>query len=231
MIKSLATTLSIAGLTALGPLTTEADATVSGTGSCTFHMPSKVTIASDIEDVPIAFGSDCAAAKVKEATWRATSVYRPQSYFEGAYTGRSSDFISFHADYDYIRRWQWNPVGATDAAGNSVVQYGPSFTDLRLGSYGRVTATRSGAKVSVRTAASRYWIDGSRFIGWAGARGQIQWRTPGTTAWRGLKDVYSSSTGTYGYTYTTTQTREYRVVLYDNTVKTIWGSISPTVRR
>ncbi len=67
------------------------------------------------------------------------------------------------------------------------------------------------------------------FIGWSGARGQIQWHTPSSAAWHGHKDVYSTSTGTYSYTYTTDATREYRVLL--NAVSTIWESTSPVVRR
>jgi len=134
-------------------------------------------------------------------------------------------------DWQPIGRWQWRPAGAWDSNYTDVYQYGPYYTDIRLASYGRVTATRYGSKVNVRTAAARYWQGGSKFIGWSGARGQIQWRTPGTTTWHGLKEVYSNSSGTYSYTYTTSAVRDYRVVLYNATNNTIWGSTSPVVRR
>jgi len=134
-------------------------------------------------------------------------------------------------DWQPIGRWQWRPAGAHDSGYNEVYQYGPYYTDVRLASYGRVTATRYGSKVSVTTAAARYWQSGSKIIGWSGARGQIQWRAPGTTTWRGLKEVYSNSGGNYSYTYTTSAVRDYRVVLYDATANTIWGSTSPVVRR
>jgi hypothetical protein len=64
-----------------------------------------------------------------------------------------------------------------------------------------------------------------------GLRGQIQYRTPDTSTWRALKEVYSYSNGTYSYAYTTSAARYYRVVLYDASNKTIWGSTSPQAYR
>jgi hypothetical protein len=105
------------------------------------------------------------------------------------------------------------------------------YTDIRLASYGRITAIRYGSKVNVRTAAARYWQGGSKFIGWSGARGQIQWRTPGTTTWHGLKEVYSNSSGTYSYTYATSASATTASCSTTTTNNTIWGSTSPVVRR
>ncbi|MGL5850735.1 MAG: hypothetical protein ACRCZD_08135 [Phycicoccus sp.] len=204
-------------------------AAASSAGTCSLYVPSRVSIGQPYRAITVRLGPNCAAAGVVEAAWTA---YHPTQGLQAIlyYDGTSTEVWDLY-EFDAIGRWQWRPEGAYDADLTEVSQYGPYSTDVRLASYGRVTATRSGSRVTVRTTAARYWSDGGRFIGWAGARGQIQWRTPGTTTWRGLKEVYSSPTGTYSYTYSTSQSREYRVVLYDNTVKTIWGSTSPTVRR
>jgi hypothetical protein len=46
---------------------------------------------------------------------------------------------------------------------------------------------------------------------------------------RPLKEVYSTSTGAYSYTYTTSAVRDYRVIL--QVTGTIWESTSPIVRK
>lgn len=62
---------------------------------------------------------------------------------------------------------------------------------------------------------------GEKFIGWAYARGQIQYRVNGGTVWHPLKDVYSNSSGAYSYTYSISAARYYRMVLYDAANQTI----------
>ncbi len=174
-------------------------------------------------------GPNCAAARVQEAFWDAI---HPNHGFVASISfmnyARSARF--YVNDYTRIGRWTWKGTLAFDYQGQLVYQW-PTHTDVRLASYGRVAVVRIGSKINVRTTAMRYWQHDSngKFIGWSGARGLIQYRTPGTATWKGLKEVYSYSNGTYSYTYTTTASREYRVILRD--VSTIWGSTSPVVRR
>jgi len=216
------------GLAVAGVLATSGQpATAAGT--CSLYVPSRVSISQPYRGITVPLGPNCAASGVTWADW---DGYHPtQGLEEVLLFDHVSSVVWDLYDWKPIGRWQWRPSGAYDSGYNDVYQYGPYYTDVRLGSYGRVTATRYGSKVNVKTAAARYWQGGSKFIGWSGARGQIQWRTPGTTTWRGLKEVYSTSGGNYSYTYTTTAVRDYRVVLYDATANTIWGSTSPTVRR
>lgn len=138
-----------------------------------------------------------------------------------------TDIIDVY-DWVPIGRWTWRPDYAYDAGYNNVYQYSP-YTDVRLASYGRVTVTKTGTRVNIKSAAMRYWQGGSKFIGWSGARGQIQYRTPGTTTWHALKEVYSTTAGQYSYTYNTRAVRDYRVIL--RVTGTIWESTSPSVRR
>ena len=196
---------------------------------CSLVIQSTVSIGAAYAEIPAKQGPNCAAAAVTEASWFA--------YHPGVLTGPVNGVI-FEGDNRSMAvaifgtaplgKWMWEPSGAF-AGVVPVGQDGPYGTDVRLASAAKVAATRVGTKVTLTTTATRYWAGGNRFIGWAGARGTIQWRTPGTTTWAGLKAVVSTAAGTYSYTYTSSAVREYRLVL--TPVSTIWGSTSPALRR
>ncbi|TCO49223.1 hypothetical protein EV646_103201 [Kribbella antiqua] len=219
--------LAAAGVFAAGVIGAAPAAEAAGT--CSLYVQSKISIGSPYRTITVKEGPNCTSAGVMDAYW--TAVHPTQGEGVGA------DFENYARSttvpiYDFfpLGKWTWRGDGAYKAADTtpSVYQYSP-VTDVRLASYGRVYPTRTGSKVNIKTSANRYWAGGSKFIGWSGARGQIQYRTPGTTTWKGLKDVYSTSTGAYSYTYSTTAVREYRVVLY--AVSTIWESTSPIVKK
>ncbi len=227
MFKRIKTGAAAVGLVVAGGLVSSQAATAAGT--CSLYVPSRVSISQPYRGITVPLGPNCAASGVTWADW---DGYHPTQGLEDLLLFDHVSSVVWNLyDWKPIGRWQWRPEGAFDNGFNNVFQYGPYYTDVRLGSYGRVTATRLGSRVTVKTAAARYWQGGSKFIGWSGARGQIQWRTPGTTTWHGLKEVYSNSGGNYSYTYTSSAVRDYRVVLYDGTSKTIWGSTSPVARR
>jgi hypothetical protein len=218
--------LAAAGLIAGGAVAAAPAASAAGT--CSMYVPSRFSIGQPYRDITVPQGPNCAAARVVEAFWFA---YHPTKGDVGLGAGYQDSARSTKitlVDTMPIGRWTWQPSVAFDANFHDVYLY-TTYTDVRLASYGRVTPTRSGTKVNVKTTAMRYWQGGHKFIGWSGARGQIQYRTPGTTTWRALKDVYSTSTGAYSYTYTTSAVRDYRVVFGD--VSTMWGSTSPIVRK
>ena len=227
-----ATAVAAAGLTATAPTATAATAATAA-GSCSAYIPGRVAVGQPYRAITIRAGANCSTAQMDWAAWYAyhpTQGLQEVALFEHPNYSDTWQLYSASA-YTPLGRWQWTPVGAYDRNADPIHQYGPYYTDVRLASHGRVTATRTGSRVNLRTSAYRYWGDGARVIGWAAARGQIQYRTPGTTTWRPLKEVYSSATGTYSYTYTTSATRYYRVVFYDAANKTIWGSTSPQAYR
>jgi hypothetical protein len=231
MIRRLTTVIAATGLAAAGLTATAPTATAAG--SCSAYIPSRVAVGQPYRAITIRAGSNCSTAQMDWAAWFA---YHPtQGLQEVAFFEHPSYSDTWHmysaSAYTPIGRWQWRPEGAYDRSSEPIYQYGPYYTDVRLASYGRVTATRIGSRVNLRTSAYRYWGDGAKFIGWASARGQIQYRSPGTSTWRALKEVYSYPNGTYSYTYTTSAARYYRVVFYDASNKTIWGSTSPQVYR
>jgi hypothetical protein len=190
-------------------------------------VASRFSIGAPSRAITVTEGPNCAAAGVVDAAWLAdhpTAGVVNGAVFEG---GARSGVVVL-VDSMPLGRWNWQPAGAYDAADKPIMQYSP-YTDVRLASSGRVTPTRSGSRVTLRTSAVRYWQGGSKFIGWAGARGQLQYRAPGTTTWHGLKEVFSDAAGRYSYTYTTKAARDYRVVL--RSTGYIWESVSPVVRR
>jgi hypothetical protein len=191
------------------------------------YIPSRISIGQPYRAVTATLGPNCAAAGVTDAGW--TAFHPTQGEIVSAFfPDRARTEIVDVYDWAPLGRWTWRPSFAYDAALHDVSQYSP-YTDVRLASYGRVTVTKTGTRVNIKTAAMRYWQTESRFIGWSGARGLIQYRTPGTTTWHGLKEVYSTTAGQYSYTYNTSAVRDYRVVL--RATGTIWESTSPSVRR
>ena len=218
--------LAAAGLVAGGAVAAAPAASAAGT--CSMYVPSRFSIGQPSRAITVPEGPNCAAAGVVEAYWLAFHSSQLKPVYIAKYLNSSRSITVKLVDTMPIGRWTWIPNGAFNANHTYVNQY-TYYTDVRLATYGRVTPTRSGTKVNVKTTAMRYWQGGSKFIGWSGARGQIQYRTPGTTTWRPLKDVYSTSTGAYSYTYTTSAVRDYRVVFGD--ISTMWGSTSPIVRK
>jgi hypothetical protein len=228
MIRRLTTLIAATGLAAVGLTVTAPTAT--GAGTCSAYIPSRVGIGQPYRAITVPAGPNCAAAGMEWASWTAYHPTQgPQEIITFDYPNYSDTWDLY--SFDDIGRWQWRPDGAYDHDFNEIYQYGPYYSDVRLSSYGRVTATRSGSQVNVRSAAARYWQGGDKFIGWAYARGQIQYRVNGGTVWHPLKDVYSNSSGAYSYTYATSAARYYRVVLYNASTNTIWGSTSPQVYR
>lgn len=195
--------------------------------TCSMYVASRFSIGQPYRYITIPQGPNCAAARVEMAFWFAYHPSAGDAWLGAAYMDSARSTKITLVDTMPIGRWTWRPGGASRGT-TSIYQY-TTYTDVRLATYGRVTATRSGAKVNVKTTAKRYWQSGHKYIGWSGARGQIQYRAKGTATWRPLKEVYSNSTGAYSYTYTTRAVRDYRVVF--PTISVMWGSTSPIVRK
>ncbi len=100
------------------------------------------------------------------------------------------------------------------------------MTDTRLKSGSVLDANRDavGTKVTLQVYATRYAYSLDDRVAWVSARGQFQWRAPGTTTWTALKDVLTDSYGRYSYTYTISSTREYRA--YFPSVSNVFGHSS-----
>lgn len=88
--------------------------------------------------------------------------------------------------------------------------------------------TRSGSKVSFFARDYRYFPNLNKWTYYAGWHGQIQYKVPGTTQWKALKDAPLDSTGAYSRSYTNPAVREYRALFPDNSV--VWGDTSDVTK-
>lgn len=138
-------------------------------------------------------------------------------------------------DSDHLGLWRWHPTsGFSDIIPPyaeetlTLQEMNSTTTDVRVGSAGTVVARRVGSKVTIATRSTRYWTSTHTFGPWYKAVGVIQYRTPGTTVWRSLKDVAADGYGRYAYTYTASSRRDYRYIAF-NKAPYIWGSISSIV--
>jgi len=224
----LAPVLAAVGIVSAGLVSAAPPAQAAGT--CSLQVPTRLTISQPTRAITVRFGSDCVSSGTYRAVWDAfhaigwqTSVVYDRNHGSG-----TSDTWVLDSDVHTPGRWTWRPNDAYDGNFNAIAQ-NTRYTDVKYGSWSRVTATRYGSRVTLSTTAARYDWFHARFIPWAGAYGQLQYRVPGTTTWRALKTVYSSSTGTYRYTYTTTAVRDYRVYL--PATSWIWNTASATVRK
>jgi hypothetical protein len=69
----------------------------------------------------------------------------------------------------------------------------------------------------------------SRYVRWANKQVLIQYQDIGTTTWKGLAYVTTSSVGQVTYNYYPNRTRRYRV--YVPGTSSIWNIFSPTISR
>jgi peptidoglycan/xylan/chitin deacetylase (PgdA/CDA1 family) len=82
-----------------------------------------------------------------------------------------------------------------------------------LPSVAYVKATKANGEVIVLSRAYRIWISTQAWGVYAGARGQLQYRTPGTATWLGLKEYTTDGRGHSTYVDRSGLAREYRTVL------------------
>lgn len=82
-----------------------------------------------------------------------------------------------------------------------------------LPSVAYVKATKANGEVIVLSRAYRIWISTQTWGVYAGAKGQLQYRTPGTTTWIALKEYTTDGRGHSTYVDRSGLAREYRTVL------------------
>ncbi|MFC0629266.1 hypothetical protein [Kribbella deserti] len=223
--------LALAGLAAAPmlavPATAQAD--VQALPPCTLLVPAKIRVVTPNTAVTFREGADCKRAGVVSSSWRA---YNPDNVKPFPPTARfeygSTSMVHQWPDH-YWGLWRFKPQWAWDDDVNQVATQNTPATWVKMGSWAQVTATRVGSKVTLRTSSARYAHTSNKFVAWAGSVGQLQYKAPGTTTWKPLKSVKSSSLGKYAYTYTSAAARDYRVYFVDATL--IWGGPSATVRK
>jgi hypothetical protein len=222
---ALAAVIATAGLVAAAPAAAAAPPKPTA-GGCSVAIPSKIAITSPYREVPAWLTANCTAAGTDVALWEAL---HPTQGSQGGiiFDGETTTTYELYDVVD-LGRWKWQPRGAFDAESDPIVQNTP-YTDVKVGSWASLTGTRSGAKVTLTTSVARYSSSYERYIPWAGATGQLQYRIKGTTAWKALAGVKANASGKYTYTRNWGAALEYRV--YFPATAYIWNVATPTVYR
>jgi hypothetical protein len=195
-------------------------------GGCSVAIPSRIAISTPYSAIRVNLvASNCAAAGVAYASWHA---YHPSGGLQEILIFDNATSQSWGLyDFAELGRWTWSPGHAWDAKYGDITQ-NTSYTDVRMASRSAVSATRSGATVTLNVSAARYAHTIDNFVPWGGAAGQLQYRVPGTTQWIALKSVTTTAAGEYSYRYTSAAVREYRV--YFPATSLIWETGSSPVR-
>jgi hypothetical protein len=195
-------------------------------GGCSVAIPSRLSITSPYREIGVWLTANCTAAGTDVAVWEAlhpTMGSQDGVIFDGTSTSSYELF-----DFVDLGRWKWQPRGAFDAEGDPIAQNTP-YTDVKVGSWAALSGTRSGQRVTLTASVARYSASYERFIPWAGATGQLQYRIKGTSTWKALAGVRANSAGKYAYSRNWGAALEYRV--YFPATPYIWNIATPTVYR
>jgi hypothetical protein len=195
-------------------------------GGCSLSVPSRVAIVSPFRSITVRLMPNCAAAGTISATW--DGIHPTQGPQEFLWFDESATEYWDLYDWDALGRWTWRPSGAHDGNYDDVAQ-NTAYSDIKIGSWAGLTATRSGQRVTLNASVARYATSYDRYIPWAGAAGQLQYRIKGTSTWRALAGVRTNSAGKYTYSRNWGAALEYRV--YFPATAYIWNVATPTVYR
>ena len=221
--RALAAVSAVAALASTLAISSAAPASAAGT--CSVNTPTRWTISSPFKTAAISLAGDCATGT--HASWDAYAANGLEDFLD--YDGTRTEYLDVYDDYATLGRWTWRPGGCFNADFTAECTQNTRTMDVRLGSWSGLTATRSGSRVTLATSTARYAYTVDKFVPWTNVRGTLQYKAPTGTTWTSLKYVYPASNGRFSYTYTTTSTRDYRVVFPDASV--IWGHTSATARR
>ena len=199
-------------------------------GSCSLVVPTAVRVVRPGTAVPVRLTGGCAlhADSSTVAGWYIGTSDEPVDYISFDNTNRSSwEVYSFTP----LGTRTWLGDGAYDSSSDKEGGYTQNSprTTVKVGSWAGLSTTRKGNSVTLDTRVVRYATAYDENIVWAGESGVIQYRAPGATSWTSLKNVRTGSRGTASYTYTSSATRDYRVVYGEAAY--VWGATSPTSRR
>ena len=199
-------------------------------GTCSLVVPAAVRVVRPGTTVPVRLTGGCAlkADSSTVAGWYIGGQDEPVDYIAFDYSNRSSwEVFSFTP----LGTRTWSGDGAFDADSENERDYSQNAprTTVKVGSWAGLSTSRKGSTVTLTTRVVRYSTDRDENIVWAGENGVIQYRAAGATTWKALKNITTGAKGTASYTYTSSATRDYRVVYGETTY--VWGATSPTSRR
>jgi hypothetical protein len=200
--------------------------------TCTLRTSPRIALGPNGATIVGTAADDCTRALVWTARWHGvhpTKGVRAYLVFRGLYNPGPDVARWTVPDESPLGRWTWQPQGAYDVTGARVATQNTLYSDVKVASWAGLTATRSGQRVTLSTSVARYSASYQRYIPWAGAAGQLQYRIKGTSTWRALAGVKTNSAGKYTYSRNWGAALEYRV--YFPATAYIWNVATPTVYR
>jgi hypothetical protein len=192
-------------------------------GTCDLHVTSRVAISRPYVGIPISMSGDCT-----DGGWANWDLYHPTQGFQDMayFDGTTTEIWDVYDWGTQIGKQTWRPDVAYDWDSNELIQNSP-VTDVRLATGAWIASSRSGSVVTLTGTSLLYSTSTDRFFK-RSAGGVFQYRERGTTTWKNLKSVWTSSTGTTTMRYTYSGTRDYRFALYSTPISWDVGSATTT---
>ncbi|MGL5928637.1 MAG: hypothetical protein ACRCY8_06860 [Dermatophilaceae bacterium] len=214
-LAAAAASIGLAASTA-APATAAAD--------CTLSVTSRVAISRPYLELPVRAAGACTQPDGL-AFWELVHPTQgPDNgvFFEGS-PSSTFEVYSFSA----IGTMRWTPGLAYDGTGSELDQ-NTTYTTVKLAAGAWISSARTGDVVTLRGTSLLYSVDNDVFFK-RSAGGVFQYRDIGTTQWKTLKSVWTTSSGTATMSYRYSKQRDYRFALYSTPIS--WDVGSATTRR
>jgi hypothetical protein len=194
---------------------------------CSIVMPSKVAIGAAKVTTPIRVASNCTANDVDMAHWaleHASGAYTPLDFVVSV--GDISQRLQWFDD-DPMGTWTTSPEEATTAADDPLVQ---NTTTTRVKYAARLTtrATRTTHALSWAVTATQWSGRSHGYVGRPRVAVSLMHQAPGSTTWKYVKAVRTSSTGRATVSLGSPKTGSYRLAVAET--PSVWSAYSSPVR-
>lgn len=225
-VRALLASVGCAALLGVLTVPTAPPASAYPGGSCSIVVPTTVSIDRPYKLIPARLAANCSASGATFSTWDVRhSYYGPSDMF--LFDNTNSDTVSFY-DWEHYGTYYVEPGYSHDGDFNYLTVNTRSYV-VKSASQAGIRATRAGSYVTVGVGAAYYSPTTSAFRMWGNERVQIQYRTPNTSTWRTLRNVYTASNGLAAYRFYAPKARFYRAVTTPNSV--IWSQRSIAIYR
>lgn len=194
--------------------------------SCSIVLPNHVRMGATSKKLTATLAANCAAADTEYASWQA----------DHSKAGFAQTFVFDRTTSRTWRLYDDEPTGLYVISPNRATTtddvHLPQNTRrmiVRLDARLALSASRSGAYVTVRSSLTRYSPEANRFRAWAGRRVTLSYRTCATCAWHALTKQSTNASGRTSYRFRAATARTYRATV--GGTSTTWAAVPKQTRR